>query len=152
MIVPVPERDALLAWTTWDGFDWRVRAASSGPHSRFGSPVAVSPAGQNSVLGAAASAPLGARLPGGTVLVAWSRLDAPGEIGDRVRAALRPPGGAFAPAEDVSDLDRARLPDVAFDLSSSGWTAVWSQRFGPDHPGVPLAQITTFARSSTRPG
>jgi hypothetical protein len=29
---------------------------------------------------------------------------------------------------------------------------VWSQRIGPDGTGVPLTQITTFARSSTRPG
>lgn len=152
VIVPVPERDALLAWTRWDGFNWRVQAASSGPHSRFASPVAVSPAGQKSVLGAAASIPLGARLPGGTVLLVWSRLDAPGEVGDRVQAALRPPGGVFGPVEDVSDLDRARLPDVAFDFKFERWTAVWSQRIGPDQPGVPLSQITTFARSSTRPG
>lgn len=152
VIVALPEREALLAWTKWDGTNWRVHAAVSGAHSRFGAPFAVSPAGQHSVLGVAASVPLGARLPGGTVLLAWSRLDAPGELGDRVQAALRPPGGSFGPPEDVSDLDRARLPAVAFDSNSSRWTAVWSQRIGPDQPGVPLNQITTFARSSTRPG
>ena len=57
----------------------------------------------------------------------------------------------FGAPEDVSDLDRARLPDVAFDPIGHRWTAVWSQRIGPDQ-GVPLTQITTFLRSSTRPG
>ena len=152
LIVPIPERDALLAWTRWDGTNWRVHTAVSGADTRFGAPFAASPAGQHSVLGAAASIPSGERLPGGTVLLAWSRLDAPGEIGDRVQAALRPPGGSFGAPEDLSDLDRARLPAVAFDSSFSRWTAVWSQRIGPDGPGVPQSQITTFARSSTRPG
>ena len=84
-------------------------------------------------------------------MLVWSRLDAVGEVGDHVRAALRPPGGSFGPPEDVSDLDRARLPDVAFDSVGRRWTAVWSQRIGPDQ-GVPLNQITTFLRSATRPG
>jgi hypothetical protein len=52
----------------------------------------------------------------------------------------------------VSDLDRARLPALAFDFKSERWTTVWSQRIGPDQPGVPLNQITTFLRSATRPG
>ena len=30
-LVPIPERDALLAWTDWDGARWRVRAAVTGP-------------------------------------------------------------------------------------------------------------------------
>jgi hypothetical protein len=83
--------------------------------------------------------------------VVWSRLDGVGELGDRVRASVRAPGGPFGAPEDVSDLDRARLPDVAFDPIGNRWTSVWSQRIGPDQ-GVPLSQITTFARSSTRPG
>ena len=68
-----------------------------------------------------------------------------------MRAAVRSPGGTFGAPEDVSDLDRARVPDVAFDPVGLRWTAVWSQRIGPDQ-GVPLNQITTFLRSSTRPG
>jgi hypothetical protein len=151
-IVEIPERDALLAWTGWDGARWRVRAAVTTGGARFGAPFDVSPAGEQAVLGDVASVPLGTPLPAGTVMVVWSRLDAVGEVGDQVRAALRPPGGAFGPPEDVSDLDRARIPALAFDLTGRRWTTVWSQRIGPDQPGVPLAQITTFARSATRPG
>jgi hypothetical protein len=150
VIVAIPERDALLAWSDWDGAGWRVRAAVTGAGGRFGTPFDVSPAGEQAVIGDGASVPL-ATPPGATVMLVWSRLDAVGEVGDRVRAALRPPGGSFGPPEDVSDLDRARLPAVAFDFTTSRWTAVWSQRIGRDQ-GVPLNQITTFARSSTRPG
>ena len=104
------------------------------------------------MLGDAAAAPIGTQVPGGTTMLVWSVLDAVGEVGNRVQAAIRPPGGAFGAPEDVSDLDRARLPAVAFDFNAHRWTTVWSQRIGPDEPGVPLSQITTFARSSTRPG
>jgi hypothetical protein len=147
VLVPIPERECMLAWTGWDGAAWRVRAAVTGPSARFGAPLDASPPGEQAVLGDAEAIPL----PAGTVMVLWSRLDAVGELGDRVRAALRPPGGAFGPPEDVSDLDRARLPDLAFDNESPRWTAVWSQRIGPDQ-GVPQSQITTFLRSATRPG
>jgi hypothetical protein len=82
----------------------------------------------------------------------WSILDEVGELGDRVQAVIRPLGGPLGAIQDVSDLDRARLPAVAFDFKSVRWTAVWSQRIGPDAPGVPLAQVTTFARAATRPG
>ena len=151
-LVPIPDRDALLAWSDWDGTRWRVRAVVTSGGAGFGAPFDVSPTGQSSVLGDAAAVPLGTPIPGGTVMLVWSRLDAVGELGDRVQAAIRPPGGPFGPAEDVSDLDRARLPAVAFDFNSHRWTTVWSQRIGPDGPGVPLTQITTFARASTRPG
>ena len=152
-LVPIPGRDALLAWTGWDGTHYRVKAAMTAASSpNFTSAFEVSPAGQSSVLGDAASPYLGTQIPGDTVILVWSRLDAVGELGDRVQAAIRPSGGPFGAPEDVSDLDRARLPAVAFDLSAHRWTAVWSQRSGPDGPGVPLNQITTFARSSTRPG
>jgi hypothetical protein len=96
--------------------------------------------------------PLGAQVPAGTTMLVWSNLDAVGEVGNHVQTAIRPPAGPFGAPEDVSDLDRARLPAVAFDFTSHRWTTVWSQRIGPDGTGVPLTQITTFARSSTRPG
>lgn len=150
-LVAISERDALLVWSDWDGAVWRVRAAVTGPGGRFGAPFDVSPPGEQARLGGAAVVPAGTSLPAGTVMVVWSRLDAIGEVGDRVRASIRPPGGTFAPPEDVSDLDRAQAPALAFDPVSLLWTAVWSQRIGPDQ-GVPLNQITTFLRSSTRPG
>lgn len=152
-LVPIPDRDALLAWTGWDGTHWRVKAANTASASpTFSDGFAVSAAGQSAVLGDAAAAPIGTRVPGGTVMLAWSVLDAVGEVGDRVQTAIRPPLGPFGPPEEVSDLDRARLPAVAFDPNTRRWATVWSQRIGPDGPGVPQSQITTFARSSTRPG
>jgi hypothetical protein len=151
VLVPMGERAALLAWTGWDGTAWRVRAAVTGPEARFGATADASPPGEQSVLGDVDVASPGAAVAADTVMVVWSRLDAVGEVGDRVRASLRTPGGSFGEPEDVSDLDRARVPDVAFDSVARRWTAVWSQRIGPDQ-GVPLSQITTFARSSTRPG
>jgi hypothetical protein len=150
-LVALPDRGALLAWTGWDGAHWRVRASVTGSGVRFGNLFGVSPDTQDSVLGDAASVPLGTPLVAGTTMFVWSRLDAVGELGDRVQAATYRPGGPFRPAEDVSDLDRARLPAVAFDFTTHRFTTVWSQRIGPDQPGVPLSQITTFARSSTRP-
>jgi hypothetical protein len=151
-LVAIPDRDALLAWSDWDGARWRVRAAVTSGGARFGTPVDVSPAGQNSVLGDAAAASIGTPVPGGTTMLVWSNLDAVGEVGTQVQAAIRPPGGSFSAPEDVSDLDRARLPAVAFDFNAHRWVSVWSQRIGPDGTGIPLAQITTFARSSARPG
>ena len=150
-LVAISERDALLAWSDWDGAAWRVRAAVTGPGTRFGAPFDVSPPGEQAQLGGAAVVPSEISLPAGTVMVVWSRLDAVGEVGDRVRAAIRPPGGSFGPPEDISDLDRARIPAVAFDSVSRRWTTVWSQRIGPDQ-GVPQSQITTFLRSANRPG
>jgi hypothetical protein len=148
VLVPSPGRIAALAWTGWDGAAWRVRVAVIGPEATFVSRIDASPPGEQAVLGDADSIPAGTP----TVVVLWSRLDAAGELGDRVRAALGPFGGAFGAPEDVSDLDRGRLPAVAFDNNARRLTAIWSQRIGPDQPGVPLGRITTFARSSTRPG
>jgi hypothetical protein len=152
-LVPIPDRDALLAWSDWDGVQWRVKAAmTTGLERTDFVSFAASPFGQSSVLGDAAVAQPGTPVPAGTVMLAWSKLDAVGELGDRVQTAIRPPEGSFGPPEDVSEFDRARLPAVAFDPKSVRWTTVWSQRIGPDGPGVPLSQITTFARASTRPG
>lgn len=148
-LVALPHRDALLAWSRWyihPGV-WSVRAALTGGGTEFRSPFDVSPQAESSVLSDVASGPRS-----GAVMFVWSRLDAVGELGDRVRARIFAPGAGFRDAEDVSDLDRARLPAVAFDFTSQRWTAVWSQRIGPDGPGVPQNQITTFLRSATRPG
>jgi hypothetical protein len=82
--------------------------------------------------------------------VVWSRLDAVAEVGTAVLAGYLPPSGAYSGEEQVSRGDRARTPAVAFNPRTGGPTAVWSQREGPDGPGVPLAQIRTFLRSSDR--
>jgi hypothetical protein len=154
-LLPLIGRDALLAWSDWDTSPgaWRVRAAFAGAGADFRNPFDVSPNGQSSVLGDVGVAPpAGAMVPPGTATFVWSRLDAVGELGDRVQARVVGRGPELGAVEDVSDLDRARLPAVAFDVPAQRWTTVWSQRIGPDQPGVPLGQITTFLRSATRPG
>ena len=150
-------RDALLAWSDWNGNAgvWQVRAATTiGLGARFSSSFGISHQDQSAVLGdVSVAGPAGPTIPPGSVMFVWSRLDAVGELGDRVQArTLLLPSGEFGPVEEVSDLERARLPAVAVDTPSQRWTAVWSQRIGPDQPGVPLDQITTFLRSATRPG
>jgi hypothetical protein len=82
--------------------------------------------------------------------VVWSRLDAVAELGDVVLAGYLPPDGSYQGEEQVSLGDRARLPYAAFNPITGLPTAVWSQRVGPDGPGVPLAQIQTFVRASDR--
>jgi hypothetical protein len=84
------------------------------------------------------------------VIVVWSRLDKLGEIGDVILAGYRSPDGAFSPEEQVSRGDRAAQPAVAFNPTTGVPTAVWSQREGPDGPGVPLDQVQTFVRAATR--
>ena len=151
-LVAVPERDALLAWSDHHGAGWRVAAAATDGGSRFSDSFTVSPPAASAVLGDLAVAPPGSRVPARTGVFVWSRLDAVDELGDRVQARTYSSGSELGPVEDVSDLDRARLPAVTFDFQSHRWTTVWSQRIGPDGPGVPQEQITTFARASTRPG
>jgi len=148
-LVPLPDRDALLAWSRRfiSPPVWRVRMALTRGETNFTPQFDVSPITESAVLSDVASG-----APDGAVMFAWSRLDAVGELGDRIRARIRTPQGGFGDPEDVSDLDRARLPAVAYDARSNRWTSVWSQRIGPDGPGVPLEQITTYLRSSTRPG
>jgi hypothetical protein len=144
-LAALPAHGAMLAWTDWDGQRSRARAAVTGPGARFGRQIDVSPPGEPATLGDVESTPDGA------VLAIWTRLDAAGKTGDRVRAALRGPGGSFGIPEDVSDLDRAQLhPDVAFDRDSRRWAAVWAQTIGPE--GRPEPEITRYVRSSTRPG
>ena len=151
-LVAVPERDALLAWSEGLGAGWRVAAAATDGGSRFSDSFTVSPPTASAVLGDLAVAPPGSPVSARTAVFVWSRLDAVDELGDRVQARTYSSDNELGPVEDVSDMDRARLPAVTFDFQPHRWTSVWSQRIGPDGPGVPQEQITTFARASTRPG
>jgi hypothetical protein len=148
-LVALSDRNALLAWSRRfiTPAVWRVRMALTAGSTRFTPQFDVSPITESAVLSDVASGP-----PNDAVMFVWSRLDAVGELGDRVRARTWTPRGGFGDPEDVSDLARARIPAVAYDSRANRWATVWSQRIGPDAPGVPLDQITTFARSATRPG
>ena len=153
-IVSISERGALLAWSRdWDAVQRGGCARRSRAQTRFGAPFDVSPAGEQSPCWAtAASHPPGtsSRRPPSWSSGAASTRSAKWAIGCSCRQAagrrLRRPRGRERPRP------RARLPAVAFDFNGRRWTAVWSQRIGPDKPGVPQSQITTFARSATRPG
>jgi hypothetical protein len=86
----------------------------------------------------------------GEALVVWSRLDAVAEVGTAILAGYLSPSGVYGGEEQVSRGDRARVPAVAFNSRTDLPTVVWSQREGPDGPGVPLEQVRTFLRASTR--
>jgi hypothetical protein len=134
----------LLAWSSFDGQNFRARLASMnrrGTQVRF---MTLSKPGYDAAVG-----DLATTLPAGHALVVWSRLDAVGELGDVVFAG-DVVGSAYGGEEQVSVGNRARKPAVAFNPQTDRATAVWSQREGPDGPGVPLDQIRTLVRASTR--
>jgi hypothetical protein len=140
-----PAGAGFLAWSGSDGTQLRARLASIGAPGR---PIAIRTLSASGY-GAAVS-DLATSRRRGEALVAWARLNAAGQTGTEVRAGLIAPGGAYAGEEIVSDSDRARIPAAAFDPVSRNPTIVWSQRIGPDGPGVPIAQIQTVLRASTR--
>ena len=138
--------NGLLAWTGWDGQHFRARLAYVSASGRLLESTTLSAPGYDAVVSdlAVGGAP-------GEALVVWARLDAAGELGDRVLAGYRPPDGGYAGEEPVSAGDRARRPAAAFDIPGGDTpTVVWSQREGPDGPGVPAAQVRTYLRASTR--
>lgn len=142
-----PLGTALVAWATWDGSHFRVRAASlEGTDGRLIRADTLSAPGYDAVTGDVAASPAA-----GQALVVWARLDAAGELGTQILAApWRPRSGPAGPEEVVSTGDRARKPTVAYDRVSGRPVAVWSQREGPDGPGTPIGQIRTFLRAAER--
>jgi hypothetical protein len=139
------ERHGLVAWSGFDGQHFRARFAHFDRTGRSARITTLSQPGYDAAVSDLATNPQGIE-----TLVVWSRLDAVGEVGTVVLAGVVPPGGAYAGEEVVSAGDRARAPAVAFDPRTGIPTAVWSQRVGPDGPGVPPEQIQTFVRASDR--
>jgi hypothetical protein len=141
-----PEGRAFVAWAGWDGAHFRARLAElAALDGRLLVRASVSSPGYDAVV-----ADVAASRRAGEALVVWARLDALGELGTEVLAAHRAPSGATESEEVVSSGDRARLPAAAFDPRTGLPTVVWSQREGPDGPGVPLSQVRTVLRASTR--
>jgi hypothetical protein len=138
------KKNAFVAWSSFDGSNFRARLARARSSGRFTSFVTLSQPEYDAVVGDLATSTTG------DALVVWSRLDAVGEVGTTVLAGYLPASGAYGGEEAVSRGDRARKPAAAFDPETGLPTAVWSQREGPDDPGVPLANIRTFLRASTR--
>jgi hypothetical protein len=133
----------VVAWSSFDGQNFRARLASVNRTGRLARFTTLSQPGYDAVMNDLATS-------GGEAIVAWSRLDAVGELGTAVLAGYVRDGGAYGGEEQVSTGDRARKPAVAFNPRSGFPTAVWSQREGPDGPGVPPEQVRTFLRASTR--
>ncbi len=130
--------NAFVAWTGHDSA-WRVRVSGTDSSGRFGAAQSVSPAGEGAVLGDLAA------LPDGTAAVAWSGLDSENLV-KNVVAAVRPPGGAFGPPEQVSD-GALRQPAIALDPTTRRPTVTWAQRLGTV---TSVATITAYVRASTR--
>lgn len=136
--------NGLVAWSSFDGKNFRARLATITPTGRRASFTTLSQPGYDAAVGNLA---LG---PAGDAVVVWAQLDALRELGDVVFADRVAPDGSYTGEERVSGGDRARNPSVAFNPRTDVPTVVWSQRVGPDGPGVPLADIRTFVRASDR--
>jgi hypothetical protein len=140
-----PQGRGMIAWSSFDGQNLRARLAAFDRTARSVRSTTLSQPGYD-----AAVADLATSRRSNEALVVWARLDAVGELGTTVLAGHLREVGAYGGEEPVSTGDRARKPAVAFNLESGLPTAVWSQREGPDGPGVPVAQVRTFVRASTR--
>jgi hypothetical protein len=136
--------NAFVTWSSFDGQNFRAKVASLGPNGRQARFTTLSQPGYDAAVRDLAFGPRG------DGVVVWSRLDAVGELGDVVLAGYLRPDGSYQGEEQVSRSDRAQLPYAAFNPITGLPTVVWSQRVGPDGPGVPLEQIQTFVRASDR--
>jgi hypothetical protein len=137
--------NGFIAWSTFLGGRFRARLASADRSGHFSRSIDLSQTTYDAVV-----SDLATSRRSGEAIVVWSRLDDVREVGTNVLAGYLPPTAAYPGEELISRGDRARVPAVAFDPATGLPTAVWSQREGPDGPGVPLEQIRTFLRASTR--
>lgn len=140
-----PAGTAFLAWSSSDGANARARLATVTADGQTAITRTLSQPGYDASVRDVATS-----RQRGEALVVWARLDAVGEQGTQVLAGPIAADGAYAGEEAVSDADRARLPATAFDPVTGAPTVVWSQRIGPDGPGVPVAQVRTVLRAATR--
>jgi hypothetical protein len=114
---------AIAVWSRSDGFDYIVQSAVLAPEpgSSWAEPVDLSAAGED------ADEPQLAVEGGGAAIAIWSRLEGTHRI---AQAALRPRGGDWESADDLSDAGgNATEPQLAVD-PAGGATAVWSRVVG----------------------
>lgn len=135
---------AFVVWSSSDGANARARLATLTAGGKTASIRTLSQPGYDAAVRDVATS----RRPR-EALVVWARLDVVGELGTQVLAGPIAADG-YAGEEAVSDADRARLPAAAFDPVTGAPTVVWSQRIGPDGPGVPVAEVRTVLRAATR--
>jgi hypothetical protein len=112
--------DALLAWTRWDGADFRVQARRMPPVGALGGTVSLSDPGQN------ASAPELAVNQEGEGVIAWTRFDGDDFRVEGVTMATTNVAGPSAVAHVSDDLQEAREVDVAIDGNGVS-TFVWAR-------------------------
>jgi hypothetical protein len=145
-------RGAVLAWVGGDpgapptpnGASTRARVSVTGSDGRFGAPQPLSAPAQPATAVAAAGS-------GSATIVSWVRIDSPSDVSGQVLAAVRPVGGAFGAAEEVSPHEHASLTAPGFTRTPDGRPFVlWASRPGGEGPGVPLASIQTFVRVAQR--
>ena len=118
-----PAGNAVAVWARFDGFDDIVQAAVRTPGGAWLPPDDLSAGGEN------AKEPQVAIDPAGNAVAVWSRFDGSHFI---AQAAARAPGGAWAPAADISEEgESATEPDLALTPSGSA-IAVWSRDEGAD--------------------
>jgi PKD domain len=109
---------AVAIWRRHDGSKYVVQSAVKPAGGQWASPVDISDAGEN------AEGPELAVGPGGEAVAVWSRFNGTRDI---VQAAIRPSGGPWQPAVDLSAAGQnAREAQVAIDPSGNA-VAVWSR-------------------------
>jgi hypothetical protein len=138
-----PHGNGMIAWTTWDGTRFRARLGIANRSGSFRSFQNLS-----SIQASAIVYDLAAGRTGEAMIV-WDRLNSVGEEPGGIRAGYIAPGKPYGGEQDLGAGEKARVPAVAFNPVTGRPTVVWSERIGADGPGVPLAEVQTFVRSST---
>ena len=105
--------EAIAVWTRSDGTNLRVEAAARPGGGSFGSPQAVSAAGQN------ADQPHASLDDSGRAIAIWIRYDVGSSGTGRIQAAVRPPAGSFGGPQTISEGGQ-----VAFDPQVDSGPAV----------------------------
>jgi hypothetical protein len=138
-----PHGNGMVAWTTWDGIRFRARLGIANRSGSFRSFQNLSSNQASSIVYDIAAGRTG------EAIVVWDRLNSVGEEPGGIRAGYIPPNGIYGGEQDIGAGDKARQPAVAFNPVTGRPTVVWSERIGADGPGVPLAEVQAFVRSST---
>jgi hypothetical protein len=138
-----PHGNGMVAWTTWDGIRFRARLGMANRSGSFRSFQNLSSNQASAIVYDLAAGRTG------EAIVVWDRLNSVGEEPGGIRAGYIPPNGNYGGEQDVGASAKARAPAAAFNPVTGRPTLVWSERVGEDGPGVPLAEVQTFVRSST---
>jgi hypothetical protein len=115
------EGDAVAVWDRFDGSNFRVQATVRPAGGDFSAPVNLSTAGRDAVF------PQVAMDQAGSAVAVWQRFDGTDQ---RVQAAIRPAGGRFSGAVNLSVGGQdATDPQVAMDQAGNA-VAVWQRSDG----------------------